>query len=71
MLVELKTNGFSGASIMRIWPSLLMKKLQLISGLCMAGACLYYLPKFLQICGIRGIWCDRVFLAPEHGVAIG
>lgn len=28
------------------------------------------LPKLLEICGIRSIWCDRVFLAPEHGAAI-
>lgn len=59
--------GFSGAQIMRTWPSLLMKKLCWsvidVETDAPEGAS----PKLLQVCWIRCIRCERIFFAAKHG----
>ena len=41
-----------------------------VDQLLMYGRHVVMLPKLLQICRIRGIWCECVLLAPKHGVAV-
>ena len=63
---EWKTNGFSGALIMRTWPSLLMKKLCWSVIGVKTGELEGASPKLLQVCWIRCIRCKRIFFAAEH-----
>lgn len=42
----------------------------IVDQLLLYGRRVVILPKLLQICRVRGIWCDCVFLAPKHGAAI-
>jgi hypothetical protein len=42
----------------------------IIDQLAMYGRRVVALPKLLQVCRIRGIWCDCVLLAPKHVVVI-